>query len=385
MEESYLKEDTWIELLKEFNQERVWSRGSQGNLRVMSYNVLADSCLKMHLNMYPYPEEILNLSRRSWLVCQEIKEFNPDILGMQEVDAEFTGYQDTLRDYQCHYKKKTGGKLDGCLIAWKAHKFILIEKIEVEFLAKDPELARFLDRDNIGLVCVLALVEDPSKIVIFGTTHILFNEKRGDLKLTQLILMTKTLKKAKKKYGGSVILSGDFNVTPSSAIYKLISTGSLDLARASQYFLGGKMTSLPIDLYEAVRIAKRAFYEAPEPKYLKQNSQLIFYMHNLGLDISEGKAKPTFKNRRPSDQLSSLVNFPLALKSSYKSILGKETFPTQFLPRQRTTVDYIWFEGQILPKRVLMCPSFASLNQFQTIPNEVIPSDHFPLLAEFEI
>jgi hypothetical protein len=49
-------------------------------------------------------------------------------------------------------------------------------------------------------------------------------------------------------------------------------------------------------------------------------------------------------------------------------------------------LDYIWYHGEDLhPVRVLDVPNFYQELPFKIAPNEVIPSDHFPLMTEFVI
>lgn len=74
------------------------------------------------------------------------------------------------------YKKKTGSKVDGCAIFYRASRFFLLDKLEVEFCQKHIKV---LDRDNIGLLVKLETRNVPrrQKIVV-GTTHLLFNLRR---------------------------------------------------------------------------------------------------------------------------------------------------------------------------------------------------------------
>jgi endonuclease/exonuclease/phosphatase family metal-dependent hydrolase len=63
------------------------------------------------------------------------------------------------------------------------------------------------------------------------TTHIVWNSKRGDVKLQQLYLIFQAIEAVRAACSHSlspaIIFCGDFNSTPSSAIYSLITTGKL--------------------------------------------------------------------------------------------------------------------------------------------------------------
>lgn len=67
--------------------------------------------------------------------------------------------------------------------------------------------------------------------VLVVTTHIVWNSKRGDVKLQQLYLIFQAIDAMRAACSHSlspaIIFCGDFNSTPSSAIYSLITTGKL--------------------------------------------------------------------------------------------------------------------------------------------------------------
>ena len=68
-----------------------------------------------------------------------------------------------------------------------------------------------------------------------GTTHLIYNSNRGDIKLAQLDLVTQCLAKIKhylhsrfKHHDISVLLCGDFNSIPHSGIYQYMKEGQYD-------------------------------------------------------------------------------------------------------------------------------------------------------------
>ncbi|RHY83945.1 hypothetical protein DYB26_002693 [Aphanomyces astaci] len=110
---------------------------------------------------------------------------------------------------------------DGCSIFVKEDLFQIEAEIELEF--HQPGHA-ILDRHNVALA--LSLTYKPTKdTVVVATTHILFNPRRGDVKLAQMQLLLSTLHALNIPH---VILCGDFNVTPKSALYAFLSKGRLD-------------------------------------------------------------------------------------------------------------------------------------------------------------
>jgi len=78
--------------------------------------------------------------------------------------------------YRGVFKKKTGGKEDGCAIFYKTRKFLIVGRLGIEF--KQPHVP-ILDRDNIAVLLKLE-TRDPAKRqkIVVGTTHLLFNPKR---------------------------------------------------------------------------------------------------------------------------------------------------------------------------------------------------------------
>ncbi|RHY36020.1 hypothetical protein DYB34_000058 [Aphanomyces astaci] len=117
---------------------------------------------------------------------------------------------------------RTGAEThDGCSIFVKEDLFQIEAEIELEF--HQPGHA-ILDRHNVALA--LSLTYKPTKdTVVVATTHILFNPRRGDVKLAQMQLLLSTLHALNIPH---VILCGDFNVTPKSALYAFLSKGRLD-------------------------------------------------------------------------------------------------------------------------------------------------------------
>lgn len=111
------------------------------------------------------------------------------------------------------------------------------------------ESSAVLDRDNVGLVSVLNLVPsrrgavvhthghttEPLTLVI-ANTHLLFNPRRGDVKLAQLHLLSFTLEAVRRDVAERtgrdpfIAVMGDFNFTPDSGLYKYMTTGDVDLS-----------------------------------------------------------------------------------------------------------------------------------------------------------
>uniref|UniRef100_H3C8U5 Endonuclease/exonuclease/phosphatase domain-containing protein n=1 Tax=Tetraodon nigroviridis TaxID=99883 RepID=H3C8U5_TETNG len=159
------------------------------------------------------------------------------ILCLQEVQEDHYENQIkpallTLGSYQCEYKKRTGSKPDGCAIVFKSSRLSLLSSNPVEFLRPGDAL---LDRDNVGLVLLLQPSDAASPLgassICVANTHLLYNPRRGDVKLAQLAILLAEISRLSRLPGGStgpVVLCGDFNSTPLSPLYSFLTTGCLN-------------------------------------------------------------------------------------------------------------------------------------------------------------
>ena len=138
-----------------------------------------------------------------------------------------------LSGYQCEYKKRTGKKPDGCAVVFKSSRLSLLSSNPVEFLRPGDAL---LDRDNVGLVVLLQPNDaegqlNSSAFICVANTHLLYNPRRGDIKLAQLAILLAEISRLSRLPDGSsnpVVLCGDFNSTPWSPLYSFLTTGCLD-------------------------------------------------------------------------------------------------------------------------------------------------------------
>ena len=146
-------------------------------------------------------------------------------------------YPSPLPGYQCEYKKRTGGKPDGCAVIFKSSRLSLLSAHPAEYLRPGIPL---LDRDNVGLVVLLQpkppdgaadQTRDPSEFICVANTHLLFNPRRGDIKLAQLAILLAEVSRLSRRPDGStnpVVMCGDFNSVPWSPLYNLLVMGHLD-------------------------------------------------------------------------------------------------------------------------------------------------------------
>ena len=97
-----------------------------------------------------------------------------------------------------------------------------------------------LDRDNVGIVSLLQPIKNGAVVDSFlciANTHLLFNPRRGDVKLAQLMMLFAAIDHhAFKPYGNGrpwegtyhpTILCGDLNMKPFSGLYNFVRYGSV--------------------------------------------------------------------------------------------------------------------------------------------------------------
>ncbi len=194
--------------------------------------------------MFPVtPRNLLKRKRRQRSVIDVIRTFaephHPDILCLQEVDCYEKYYYGELRNlgYGLAYKQRTGRNIikeDGSVVAFKTNRFELIETNHLEFndLADNQALlyeGDYLVRESIASVCVLRDKQE-DKLMVVVSVHIYWNPKCVDIKILQATNLLHRVNEVAAKHGGvqAVVVGGDFNSTPDSAVFELLTTGKLN-------------------------------------------------------------------------------------------------------------------------------------------------------------
>ncbi|GAV70542.1 Exo_endo_phos domain-containing protein [Cephalotus follicularis] len=207
---------------------------------VLSYNILADYLAIRHHDLYCHlPPHMLDWEWRKRNILFELRLWSADIMCFQEVDR----FQDIdeelkLQGYSGIWKMRTGTPVDGCAIFWRTSRFKLIHEECIEF-------NKLGLRDNVAQIFVLELLSHNnakdtvalptssggSRKVVVCNIHVLYNPKRGEIKLGQVrVLLDKAHSVSKCWNNAPVVLCGDFNCTPKSPLYNFISEQKLDLS-----------------------------------------------------------------------------------------------------------------------------------------------------------
>ena len=220
--------------------------------RIVQYNILCDSLLPTSTKIVE--EDLVKLPYLSWenrskKILSELKTLNADLISLIETERDEKFIKElNSYGYEFAFKPRTGNHSEGCAIAWKIEKYELIDLFSIGFnMNKNGNnISGVYDRDNIALIGIFKLVEIPNIIVIFSTTHLVFNVKRGDVKLGQIYQLMNALEQLRKKYEDElknkvyIFLGTDLNCTPRSGVYKLLTDGEINCNQINRFVLSGQ-------------------------------------------------------------------------------------------------------------------------------------------------
>ncbi|RUS19350.1 Endonuclease/exonuclease/phosphatase [Endogone sp. FLAS-F59071] len=200
---------------------------------ITSYNVLADSCLQKTRELYQHAlDSELAWDQRGLLVFEELKARVCDIYCLQEVDIDHyqSGFQKAFDEmgFDGVYKRRSEkGQSDGCAVFVKRERFQIEQTMLLEYNQNG-----YLDRGNVAIILILkdlqAKINEHRQICI-ANTHLLFNTKRGVMKLAQLDLLFRTIQQELKGRDVPIVLCGDMNSTPDSLVSTFIKDGAIDI------------------------------------------------------------------------------------------------------------------------------------------------------------
>lgn len=400
---------------------------------VMSYNILAQS----RVNHFPAfyrrcPPHVLDWRYRRSLLLREIQQWLPDILCLQEVQVNH--YHEDLQPvlsqmgYTCVFKQRTYHFPDGCATCYRGGRFSELAATRLEFFR--PE-TRFLNSHNVGIVLLLRplAARGSGPPLCVANTHLLFNPKRGDVKLAQLAIMLAEIDRMSKfcKSGGercNVVLCGDFNAIPDTPLYRLITTGYLFYSGLPSGLVSGRgeelsrLHTLKVPLWPSSLGISNSCQYVPgrkEEEKPEQKSGQLQYDHDFmlslrfcpaacvrpqGLEmipgVSDNTPDPSRGNPTYRESFGPAVSHGLNLESALKHR------PDQRPPLVSTlnsriggVVDYIFYspersgdggesEGLKLTG-VLPLLSEDVLRSMNGLPNHQFPSDHLSLVARFQL
>jgi CCR4-NOT transcription complex subunit 6 len=335
------------------------------HFRVCTYNVLAE--IYATQQQYPYCDFwALSWEYRFQNIVREILDAGPDVLCLQEIQADH--YEAHVyaalseHGYEGVFKQKTrqsmglAGKVDGCALFWRRTKFHLVESYSIEFNEvaqrqatqvlglshRSDDGAAFLNRlskDNIAQLVVLELIQQGRSSreinqVCIANTHLYSNKDFPDVKLWQTWQLLQELESFIIGRGSNLplIICGDFNSTPDTAVYDLLS---------QQQVHPGHPDVNVASVDDVTNIL-------PEP-------MSITHSFSLG--------------------------------SAYQTVLGEEPWTTNYTENFKGVLDYIWYSAQnLMPLSVVMVPDKKQLAKHgEALPSTEYSSDHIMLISDMQI
>ncbi|KAL4513210.1 hypothetical protein Ndes2437B_g08253 [Nannochloris sp. 'desiccata'] len=414
-------------------------------LRIMSYNILADHYAQEHAQeLYAsVPWAALEWTSRADMIAKEVAYWNPDVVCFQEVD-HYKHLQALLKPhgYKGVYTQRTGGRPDGLAMFWRRSRFTAEALKDLEFAPMDL-------KDNVCQLTVLRSKEESSIALLVANIHVLFNPKRGDIKLAQVRTMLESahsLVAARPTGPCPVVVCGDFNSAAGSPIYEFVLRGELQLGSIDRRRLSGQVEaagrtgwpSIRGNLFDAMSNGAASEAAAMQAALGYRSGVIEETVGGGGggdnrdedvMMLPRSASSPAALDRRNSnsgnanvltgsakkfrpwaqDELemaagseSGIARHPLHLESAYLNVSGSEPLYTTAHDRYVGTVDYIFYspqaptgaeddsgaiEGQecltLKPLRVFQPPPLRTI---QTgLPSVMWPSDHLSLIADFVI
>jgi endonuclease/exonuclease/phosphatase family metal-dependent hydrolase len=416
------------------------------HFRVVSYNTLADELAFKHApELYrAVPRAALAWRARCAGLRAELAHWAADVVCLQEVDrpADVAAF---LREagYDFAYAPRTGGRADGCMTGWKRGRFALAAP------ARTLAMADHGLKDNVALLTLLKpvgvesvpgeagtgggaagpLPPPPPPTLLIANTHLLFNPKRGDLKLGQARTLLAAMA-AEAAAGGAAhaLLAGDLNATPASAVYAFVARGelaldALDRRALSGQLVGSRAAAGAVEA-ESARLASAAAATTPAgdvdtddefagagagagagPPSSAPPPPPPPYCDPMTLDPRPARGAGGAAASWTADQFKAaagspragdagdgagwVARHPLRLASAHAAAAGCEPAFTSAHGKFVGTVDYVWFTPAALgggrtalaPTRVLAPPPLASLPA--GLPSLDYPSDHVSVVVDF--
>ena len=359
-------------------------RQASEDISVMSYNVLADAYANKHRHeLYTrIPAACLSWQNRMGLLAQEIAHWSPTIVCLQEVD-HFSELEDklSLQGYVGRFLQRTNDRPDGLAMFWKAAVFGTATVAAEEVVFAGHNL-----RDNVAQVYRLRMADnsgvggDPPLEVVVSNIHVLFNPKRGDIKLGQVRVLVDLI--GKESRGGTlpVIMCGDWNSAPFSGVYDFLCEGRLDFMERDRRTVSGQIAGNRDRSVNSSGTGSSTLYKAPKPWKMDEIATAL------------GDPSLSFDAAAPT---TVVLSHDLHLTSSYRHVLGSEPMYTTAHDKYIGTVDYVFFSSRktegseeeqrhwhIEPHTVLLPPPTSAVLP-QGLPRGWFGSDHVCLLVKF--
>ena len=269
--------------------------------------------------------------------------------------------------------------------------------------------------DNAACVVTLRHRKRKDIRIVIANGHLIFNPKRGDVKVGQARMLLATAAKMRQRsidrgFDTHCLVCGDFNISPTGPLYDFFRDGHLDLSAVRRRELSGTLVDNDKDedehscecerdnidiASETEEVAMRAFrngWDAQGIALALGDRQTPFPCRtNVPLTITDRAS-----NVKEVDEIREMmrwtsggcvIHHALAgeLKSSYVTVDGREPTFTTCHAKFTGTNDFIWHTDKLKPIRVLRCPNIDEVVRHGRLPSVRYASDHISLVTDFRI
>lgn len=400
-------------------------------IRVMSYNVLAQSCIRRDTFSYT-SQKVLKWNYRKNILLKEILDSKSQIVCLQEVDSSaFTAFWQknmTNAGYSCYFKSKPVDEKNknntyGVCIFFQKDFFECVDNIEINFqdMANGLTGPQFeeLSRNNVAQVMALQLKSKhantsnnnsntdnnsnsnspqliaKSPVLIVANTHLFWNPRYDWVRIKQTTVLLETIKTLSSKWNAQnipchTILCGDLNSTPKTLVYRFLTAMDIDESEHNQMLVPENDSNNIVDAVneslsgELVKNLRNRqpkneddYHRLEEIKvlmqYAKSNLPLMKSLYSWYWEVAENPNKREDYRGEP----------PWTSYSIWAGTLDYILMEQSELERIHTFGQDTSLNSVLVPVSILDIPSQDVLTKETALPNELLVSDHFCIVAEF--
>ena len=320
---------------------------SSPSITIVTYNVLAEVYATSEKHYHCPPLALLWEHRRENLV-KEMIQYDADIVCLQEVQSDhfYAFFQPELKKlgYAGLYKQKQrewySPTVDGCATFYRMDRFDLWESKWIKFSDYAKSLPSRFYKDNIALNVILSFKNSNQRLCI-ANTHIHANPNNNDVKLFQVYYLLKELESlVQKNCGIPLVICGDFNSIPGSAVHSLLTQG----------YVHSDHEDLNCGLYGELQPAEMFQHTLPLVSAYSSYFQCDLEQAEIARKMNDDTREPHFTN-----------------------------FSSDF----RGTLDYILYSRTNLKVVSLLELMGEDEVENGALPSPNCPSDHIALVAKF--
>uniref|UniRef100_A0A7E4VC33 Endo/exonuclease/phosphatase domain-containing protein n=1 Tax=Panagrellus redivivus TaxID=6233 RepID=A0A7E4VC33_PANRE len=355
------------------------------NFRFVTYNILCQTAMDLHPHLYTHlAPPLQSWDYRCPQLLAEFRRLQADVMCLQEVNM--VHYESDMRPVLtgelrlkdvCHWRPP---KPDGCVTLFNPDKFEYVSQYNLDMNYK----VELLNDVNIATFVRLKNKLNGMTIVVVNT-HLVFNPRRGDVKLNQIGLILARLHKFRLGKNEPCIFAGDFNLHPGSHLYRFLVSAELDAARIQNFnpkYSSGQIDPRPFDrvlpfrgslaLPEKTHVGHNCTFQPPSWTHCDTKRLTHTFKFAPAYQVNCSLAPQVEAQMR--DYVSTYHMDFGAPDHIFYTILDK-SYPNSYLQVREQNLRLV---------RRLNLPNIRQLKRYSgPLPNDYCGSDHVPLVVEF--